>query len=68
MASIRRLDNGFNNNISCDSVNPMAIGIVWFSWWPNPYIAGYCYHLNIAQDYRRAKAVIAGSTKQLNEV
>ena len=41
-------------DISCDSVDPMDLGIARFSWWLNPHIAGYCYHLGIAQNHRRA--------------
>ncbi len=30
---------------SCDSGDPLAIGIfARFSWWLNPYIAGRCYY------------------------
>jgi len=32
----------------------MAIGIVWFSRELNSYIAGHCYHLDTAQNHRRA--------------
>ena len=59
---MRRLDNGYNMDISCDSVDPLDIGIPRFSWWLNPYIAGHCYHLDTAQNNRRAQAVITGST------
>ena len=54
MVSIRRLDNGFNNNNSCDSVDPMAIGILRFSWQLNSYITGHCCHLDTAQNHRRS--------------
>ncbi len=51
---MRRLDNGHNMDISCDSVDPMAIGIARFSWRLNPSTADHCYHLDTAQNHRRA--------------
>jgi len=49
---MRRLDNRYNNDISCDSIDPVAIGISWFGRWLNPYIVGHCYHFDIAQNHR----------------
>ncbi len=59
---MRRLDNGYNNDISFDPVDPVDIGLAWFSWCFNQYIAGHCYHLDTAQNHRRAKAFIEGLT------
>ena len=58
---MRSIDNGFNYDNSCDSVDPVAIGKPRFSWWLDPYIAGHCYHLDTAQNHRRAQAFIEGS-------
>jgi hypothetical protein len=67
---LRRLDNGSNMDISSDTVDPMGIGIfARCSWWLNPYIAGYCYHLDTAQNHRRAYTfIIASKVNMSNNV
>jgi hypothetical protein len=52
---------------SCDSVNPLAIGIfARFGWWLNPYIAGCCYYRYTDQNNPRAQTFVTIPVRRVN--
>ena len=45
---------------SCDSGDPLAIGIFTrFSWQLNPYIAGGCYYRDTGQNHPGTQTIVA---------